>query len=142
MPESRSRSRGSVTASVLVLLVLLLALPVYALSRLSSAFDWRVLLAVPVLLSLFAYFAYHSDKERATSGAWRIPESTLHLLALLGGWPGAFLAQRQLRHKTAKASFQIIFWTIVLTHQFLAVDSLLQWRYTRNAWRLIESQKA
>jgi uncharacterized membrane protein YsdA (DUF1294 family) len=99
--------------------------------------DWRVLAGVPVLVSLFAFFAYRRDKRRAEAGEWRIPESTLHLIELVGGWPGAFLAQRQFRHKTAKLPFQVTFWLIVLTHQFLAIDSLTGWRLTREAVRFV-----
>jgi len=41
----------------------------------------------------------------------------LHLLELLGGWPGAFLAQRRLRHKCSKRRYQFVFWLIVLAYQ-------------------------
>jgi uncharacterized membrane protein YsdA (DUF1294 family) len=122
--------------------VVLLVIPIYALSQLSSAIDWRVLITALVLLSVFAYFSYRSDKQRAEAGEWRTPESTLHFIGLLGGCPGVFLAQRRFRHKTSKASFQTAFWTIVLAHQFLAVDSLLEWRFTTNAWRFIKTQTA
>ena len=37
-------------------------------------------------------------------------------MAFLGGWPGAFLAQRQFRHKTQKVSFRIVFWITVILH--------------------------
>lgn len=50
----------------------------------------------------------------ARDGRWRIAENTLHLLALLGGWPGALLAQYRLRHKSSKPAFLIIFWATVL----------------------------
>jgi uncharacterized membrane protein YsdA (DUF1294 family) len=106
------------------MILLLVALPGYALSRFATRTDWRLLVGIPVAASLFTYFAYRSDKRRAEAGEWRVPESTLHLGELCGGWPGAFLAQRKYRHKTAKASFQITFWTIVLIHQFAAFDSL------------------
>jgi uncharacterized membrane protein YsdA (DUF1294 family) len=52
--------------------------------------------------SLIAFVAYALDKAAARAGRWRTQESTLHLLALIGGWPGALLAQRQFRHKTAR----------------------------------------
>ncbi len=55
---------------------------------------------------------------------WRIPEKQLHAVALLGGWPGALLAQQLLRHKTQKASFQGIFWLIVALHQVYWLDQL------------------
>ncbi len=64
--------------------------------------------------SLIAFVAYALDKAAARAGRWRTPESTLHLLALIGGWPGALLAQRQFRHKTAKTSFRVVFWATVL----------------------------
>ncbi|MCG2576578.1 DUF1294 domain-containing protein [Dechloromonas sp. XY25] len=61
-----------------------------------------------------AFIAYWMDKSAARAGRWRTPESTLHLLSLIGGWPGALLAQRRLRHKSAKLSFQIAFWATAL----------------------------
>lgn len=74
-------------------------------------------LAVPGLYlaaSLIAYFVYAIDKSAARQGAWRTQESTLHLLSLIDGWPGALLAQKKLRHKNRKASFQAVFWLTVV----------------------------
>jgi len=34
--------------------------------------------------------------------------------ALLGGWPGALVAQNRLRHKSSKMSFLVVFWATVL----------------------------
>ena len=64
--------------------------------------------------SVVTFFAYAIDKSAARRRAWRIPERTLHLLALAGGWPGALLAQQLLRHKTAKLPFRITFWATVV----------------------------
>jgi uncharacterized membrane protein YsdA (DUF1294 family) len=64
--------------------------------------------------SSVAFFAYRQDKNATRYNRRRTPEQTLHLLGLLGGWPGALLAQKLLRHKTRKLSFQIVFWTTVL----------------------------
>lgn len=69
--------------------------------------------AVYLVASLAAYFAYASDKSAAQSGEWRVQESTLHAFALVGGWPGALAAQRRLRHKSSKQSFQVTFWITV-----------------------------
>lgn len=63
-----------------------------------------------LLLSLITYALYYKDKRAAEQGRWRTPENTLHTAAILGGWPGAILAQQQLRHKTKKRSFLIVFW--------------------------------
>jgi len=64
--------------------------------------------------SVIAYVAYAVDKSAAKHGQWRTNENTLHLLSLIGGWPGALVAQKRLRHKSRKASFQIVFWTTVV----------------------------
>ncbi len=69
-------------------------------------------------LSIFTYLSYWLDKRKAQSGSWRTPESTLQLLSLLGGWPGALLAQRYLRHKSQKKSFLWQFWLTVVLNVF------------------------
>jgi uncharacterized membrane protein YsdA (DUF1294 family) len=67
-------------------------------------------------MSVVAFQAYLVDKRAATLGRRRIPETTLHLLELLGGWPGALLAQRVIRHKNAKVGYQVVFWLIGMAH--------------------------
>lgn len=62
------------------------------------------------LISLVTFVAYTIDKSAAQAGRWRTSEGTLHLLALMGGWPGALVAQQTLRHKSKKASFRTVFW--------------------------------
>ena len=64
-------------------------------------------------MSIATFLAYRFDKSAAAYAQWRVSESSLHLLALLCGWPGAMLAQRILRHKTKKRSFQWFFWITV-----------------------------
>lgn len=76
----------------------------------------RLPLAIPVLYgvaSIAAFAAYALDKSAARNNRWRTPESTLHLFALFGGWPGAVAAQLWLRHKSRKPSFQLVFWATV-----------------------------
>lgn len=73
-----------------------------------------VIYAPYVAFSLIAMGAYRTDKAAARDGAWRTPEATLHLLALVGGWPGALLAQRLYHHKTRKPAFRFVFWLTVL----------------------------
>ncbi|EQL40786.1 cold-shock protein [Pseudomonas aeruginosa VRFPA03] len=111
-------------AKLLVLLILCV---------LPAAGAWRMyldgqalwpLLAYP-LASLLAFALYWQDKRSAARGDWRTPEVRLHLFELLGGWPGALVAQQAFRHKTRKLSFQLVFWGIVLLHQLFWLDSLL-----------------
>jgi uncharacterized membrane protein YsdA (DUF1294 family) len=69
-----------------------------------------------LIASVLTFIVYANDKAAAMSGRWRTRERTLHLLSLAGGWPGALVAQRVLRHKGRKASFQIVFWLTVIVN--------------------------
>lgn len=95
-------------------LLLLLFAAAYAF----ATFRWDLPLLVGgayLAISLSCFVAYAIDKSAAKKGNWRTPESTLLLLGLVGGWPGALLAQKWLRHKTSKQSFQWKFYlTVVL----------------------------
>lgn len=65
-------------------------------------------------LSVITFFSYAYDKFKAQRNKWRVSESTLHIWAMLGGWPGAALAQQLLRHKSSKTDFRQIFWLTVV----------------------------
>ena len=71
---------------------------------------------VYALMSLITVVAYSVDKRTAKLGRPRTPEATLHVLELLGGWPGALVAQRVFRHKNAKVGYQMVFWLIGAAH--------------------------
>ena len=73
-------------------------------------------LIVVIVMSVACFIAYGLDKRQATNGGRRVSERTLHLMAFLGGWPGALMAQRHFRHKTRKATFRIVFWIVVVLH--------------------------
>ena len=60
---------------------------------------------VTLLTSTTSIVLYAYDKIAAQRGTWRIAEATLHGVSLLGGWPGATLAQSMFRHKCRKAEF-------------------------------------
>ena len=83
-----------------------------------------------VVMSGIAFFAYAFDKSAARHRRWRTPETTLHALALLGGWPGALLAQGVFRHKSRKLAFQVMFWTTVAAN-----CGLLAWVLQSDALR-------
>lgn len=117
-------------------LIGLLVLPAIAVLR--NGVDPRWASAYAVVISVLTYWVYARDKRRAEAGEWRVAEARLHFLDLLGGWPGGFLAQRRLRHKCSKASFQVVFWIIVLGWQFAAADSLQNWGYSRAGLKWME----
>ena len=73
-----------------------------------------LILYVYLIASLFTFLKYALDKSAAKKSNWRTPESTLHFLSIVGGWPGALIAQQILRHKSKKLSFRIVFWFTVL----------------------------
>lgn len=73
-----------------------------------------VALGLYLIGSPITYVIYATDKSAAKRGRWRTKESTLHLLSLVGGWPGALVAQYRLRHKSRKLSFRVAFWATVV----------------------------
>lgn len=84
-----------------------------------AALIGRLPVVVPVAcagMSALTFVVYALDKSAAQRGRWRIREQSLHLLALAGGWPGAWTAQKLLRHKTRKASFRGPFWFTVVAN--------------------------
>lgn len=77
-------------------------------------------------LSMITYVVYTVDKGAAQRNTQRVPENNLHVLAVLGGWPGALLAQQHLRHKSIKQPFRRVFWfTVVMNWLLVLVFTLL-----------------
>ncbi|MCI0911431.1 DUF1294 domain-containing protein [Pseudomonas putida] len=109
----------------LLMLGVLCLLPVVGAAQMAwSGQSWLPLATYPAV-SLVTLLLYWQDKQQARTQAWRTPEKVLHAGELLGGWPGALIAQQLFRHKTRKASYQMVFWAIVLLHQVFWVDHLL-----------------
>lgn len=77
-------------------------------------------------INLATFTAYGADKRAAERGDWRVPEIQLHVLEFLGGWPGAFIAQKFFHHKTKKRSFQAMFW-LMLVLETAAVYIILKY---------------
>jgi uncharacterized membrane protein YsdA (DUF1294 family) len=105
----------------------LLALPAFLCVYAVVAVLWRPPLWIAAAyagMSALTFVVYALDKSAAQAHRWRTAESTLHLLALACGWPGALLAQQWLRHKSAKRAFRAVFWaTVVLNVAGLVVLS-------------------
>lgn len=108
MRRSANTPRASALPLVLAAVMLVLVVGAAYAGRLPAALLWLYLGA-----SVTAFAAYARDKSAARNGRWRVQERTLHGLALVGGWPGAIVAQRFLRHKSKKQSFQVVFWATV-----------------------------
>jgi uncharacterized membrane protein YsdA (DUF1294 family)/cold shock CspA family protein len=97
----------------------LFALPAFLLVYLAVAVIWNVpgwVAALYAGASVVCALVYAIDKSAAKAGRWRVSESTLHTLSLVGGWPGALVAQQVLRHKSNKATFRTAFWGTVVAN--------------------------
>ncbi len=75
----------------------------------------KYILIYLAVINVLTFIIYASDKRTARKReGFRVSEKTLLLLALMGGSPAAWLAQKILRHKTKKSAFRVRFWLIVL----------------------------
>ena len=78
-----------------------------------------------VVINIFTFFVYGVDKIKAKHDRWRISERTLLLLALVGGFFGAFSGMKLFRHKTQHRKFIIgvpiiaILWIVVGVYLFI-----------------------
>lgn len=60
-----------------------------------------------LIINILAFLIMGIDKSKARRGAWRVKESTLFALALLGGSIGVYLAMGAFHHKTLHKKFSI-----------------------------------
>jgi len=126
--QANSINKFSIYLSVAFLIFITIA---YSFNQLPQK-----LVLVYFAASIITFFTYALDKSKAESGAWRTPESTLHMFALFGGWPGAALAQQILRHKSQKKEFRTAFWFTVIVN-----CGALVWLFTPSGLRLLEVLK-
>ena len=84
-------------------------------------------------LNLATLWLYAADKNAARRGQWRIAEKQLHLLSLLGGWPAAWLAQQNMRHKSSKTAFRAVYWATIVLH-CAALAGFLHWVGAFQPW--------
>lgn len=76
----------------------------------------KVYLAFLVLMSFVSFFLYGLDKRRAKRGKWRIKESTLMAVGLLGGAAGSLLGMKMFRHKTRHTYFYVANTLFLVSH--------------------------
>jgi uncharacterized membrane protein YsdA (DUF1294 family)/cold shock CspA family protein len=107
--SSASASRRSNFPIILALVFLVIVTGLFFSGKLPVS-----VLGLYLVASAVTFVAYALDKSAAKNDQRRTPEKTLHLFALVGGWPGALAAQKLLRHKSKKQSFQIVFWATVV----------------------------
>jgi len=98
------------SSSVQITITYLMLVALSALFAESS----KALLAWYLVIGVVTFFVYAKDKRAAINGNWRVPEKTLHIFSVVGGWLGALIAQDKLRHKTQKQPFRAIYWLTVV----------------------------
>ncbi|WP_234413688.1 DUF1294 domain-containing protein [Ideonella sp. A 288] len=119
LPRRQASRRSSEHSSAQWGTATLFAIPAFVVVALVLSVLWRLpatAAGLYLVASAITLAFYASDKAAARRGGWRVPEQTLHLLALAGGWPGALVAQQVFRHKTTKASFRAVFWGTVIVN--------------------------
>ena len=109
----RVRKSGSARWSTASRLAIPMFVLILVLGYLLGRPPWWLPLAY-LGVSVVTMVVYAVDKSSAESGGWRTSEQTLHILALVGGWPGALVAQQVLRHKSSKLEFRAVFWVTVV----------------------------
>ncbi|GHC07808.1 hypothetical protein GCM10007047_26250 [Cerasicoccus arenae] len=114
-------------------------LPIAALIKLCSSNNPKYVLGYIVLISLITVYINWSDKRKAQTDSWRTPENTLHLLELAGGWAAAYFAQRFFRHKTSKTRYQVTFWFIAVIQNYVALEYLLKWRFSKDVYSFLKT---
>jgi uncharacterized membrane protein YsdA (DUF1294 family)/cold shock CspA family protein len=128
-PKPKKPRASSSAAAYIFIAVFAVALAVLLIRHLIPSFVPMIY----VVVSGLTMFAYAFDKSAALNARRRTPEQTLHVLELLGGWPGALIAQQLFRHKTNKTSYQVAFWFCVIVN--LAVLALYATRSLNSiAW--------
>lgn len=101
--------------------------PMEAVRNIFSA-PGKILLIYLAAVNIAAFAVMGADKLKARRGSWRVPESTLFLLAVIGGSLGGILGIYVFRHKTLHRSFTIGFPVILVLQIALAVYIILSGR--------------
>ncbi len=82
---------------------------------------WQNILIYLISINLIGFFVMWLDKRKAQHAKWRIKESTLLLVAALGGGIGTIAGMYTFRHKTQKAKFVFGFPAIIVIQILIAI---------------------
>ncbi len=88
---------------------------------------FKIILILFLLFNIITFFTYGIDKYKAIRDKWRVPESTLIILALVGGSVGALLGMKVFRHKTKHPKFYIGV-PLILVLQIVSIGFIL-WKF-------------
>ena len=120
-PAVRRQSRASRVGGLVAAAAVLGAFAVVLTLVDTRWIDPTWLVVAYATLSILCFVVYAADKSAAVAGRWRISEKTLLGLGLIGGWPGAIVAQQTLRHKIRKRRFMVAFAFTVIANVGLLI---------------------
>lgn len=86
----------------------------------------NILIIYLIIINAAAFIIFGIDKRRAVKNRWRIAESTLFLLALIGGSIGALAGMRVFHHKTKHFRF-VLGIPLILFLQIAAAFMILKY---------------
>ena len=92
---------------------------------LTTIFTIKNLIIYLIIINLVAFLAMLTDKKKAEKGRWRIKESTLLILAVIGGSVGSIIGMYTFRHKTQKARFFVGIPVIIVLQILLIIGVVI-----------------
>ena len=94
------------------------------MENLNNIFTIKNIVIYLILINFIAFLSMYIDKKKAIKEKWRIKESTLLMLALVGGSIGAIIGMYAFHHKTQKPRF-FLWIPIIIVLQILIVILLV-----------------
>ena len=119
----RLRSAGGAAAAYGALALALVAIGLWGLGMLGRS-GLAAYLVWLLVVSLATFVLYGVDKAQAKRDGLRVPENLLHLMALLGGFPGGFSGRAGFHHKTRKPAFAWVLWISLAIHLVVVLGIL------------------
>ena len=119
----RLRSAGGAAAAYGALALALVAIGLWGLGMLGRS-GLAAYLVWLLVVSLATFVLYGVDKAQAKRDGLRVPENLLHLMALLGGFPGGFAGRAAFHHKTRKPAFTWVLWISLAIHLVVVLGIL------------------
>ena len=95
--------------------------------ELNDIFTLKNIIIYLLIINIIAFLAMFVDKKKAEKDRWRIKESTLLTLALIGGSIGAIAGMYTFHHKTKKPRFFIGIPVIIVFQTMLIIAIFIKW---------------
>lgn len=84
------------------------------MADIKNIFTMQNIIIYLIIINIIGFLIMYIDKQKAKKGKWRIPEKTIFIITVLGGWIGTISGMYAFRHKTQKLHFTIGLPTITI----------------------------